>query len=191
MRPWILALFALLLTAPSAHANCPDTVLDSTLRRLTGAETALCDYRGKVLLVVNTASHCGFTPQFEGLEALYQRYRDQGLVVLGIPSDQFGGQEFDKAEDTATFCKVNYGVSFPMFAKSAVKGPEAIPLYQALAAATGSSPRWNFHKYLVGRDGHAIAAWTSLTKPESDKVITALEAALAAPSPETEGGERQ
>ena len=181
MKRFVLLTLALGLLTPLAHANCPGTVLDSNLRRLTGAEESLCQYQGKVLLVVNTASQCGFAPQFEGLEALYKRYRDQGLVVMGVPSDQFGDQEFADAEKTAEFCKVNYGVSFPMFTKSQVKGDDAIPLYQALIAETGSKPKWNFHKYLVGRDGRAIEAWTSLTKPESDDLVEAIEAALAAP----------
>lgn len=179
------ALLLLLMSLPLAHAetpaDCPGSVLDSRLQRLTGAEESLCAHQGKVVIAVNTASECGFTPQYEGLEALYQRYRERGLVVIGIPSDQFGGQEY--ADDTAIarFCKINFGVSFPMYTRSSVIGDDAIPLYRALTDATGEAPRWNFHKYLIGRDGRALAAWDSRVAPEAPALRSAIEAALAAP----------
>lgn len=176
------ALLLALLLIPTARAACPDTVLDSALRRLTGAEESLCAYHGQVVLAVNTASQCGFTPQYEGLEALYQRYRERGLTVIGIPSDQFGGQEFGDDAKIATFCKVNFGVSFPMYTRSAVKGDDAIPLYQALINATGEAPRWNFHKYLIGRDGQSVSAWGSNVRPDDPTLVAAIEAALAASS---------
>jgi glutathione peroxidase len=161
-------------------AACAGSLFDTEVRRLTGAPESLCQYRGQVVLAVNTASACGYTPQYEGLEALYQRYRDRGLVVLGFPSDQFGGQEPGSEAEIARFCKINYGVSFPMFGKSAVRGEQAIPFYQGLIAATGEEPRWNFHKYLIGRDGRSVRAFASDVKPDSPELIRALDAALAA-----------
>jgi glutathione peroxidase len=177
---FLLGLFALPLRAEPG-SDCAGSLLDSRLARLTGAEESLCVHHGKVVLAVNTASECGFTPQYEGLEALYQRYREQGLVVIGIPSDQFGGQEYADDAEIARFCKINFGVSFPMYTRSAVIGDNAIPLYQGLKAATGEAPRWNFHKFLIGRDGRALGAWDSRVTPEAPALRSAIEAALAAP----------
>lgn len=131
----------------------------------------MADYAGKVLLIVNTASHCGFTPQYAALEALYQRYRERGLVVLGFPCNQFGSQEPGEAEEIASFCQKNYGVSFPMFAKIEVNGNEAHPLYQYLKKAApgllGSEGiKWNFTKFLVDREGKVLARYASALKPE-------------------------
>ncbi len=132
----------------------------------------MADYAGKVLLIVNTASHCGFTPQYAALEALYQRYRERGLVVLGFPCNQFGSQEPGEAEEIASFCQKNYGVSFPMFAKIEVNGNEAHPLYQYLKKAApgllGSEGiKWNFTKFLVDRQGEVVERYAPATAPES------------------------
>lgn len=141
----------------------------------------LAEHKGKVLLVVNTASECGFTPQYKGLEALYKKYRERGLVVIGVPSNDFGGQEPGSSEKIANFCQVNYGVSFPMAAKVRVKGDEAHPFYQWTRHRFGfaGAPMWNFHKYLVDRHGKLVAYFHSTTEPESPKVVKAIEAALA------------
>ncbi|HEX4871678.1 MAG TPA: glutathione peroxidase [Nevskiaceae bacterium] len=171
-------LLALSAAGPVAAA-CEGSLLDHRSRRLLGGEERLCEtYAGKVVLVVNTASQCGYTPQYEGLEALYRQYRERGLVVLGFPSDQFGGQEFDSEAEIAEFCKVNYGVSFPMFGKTQVKDAGADPLFQGLIKATGQTPSWNFNKYLVGRDGRAVRHFPSSVKPDSPALAEAIEAAL-------------
>ena len=140
--------------------------------RLAGGSQSMADYAGKILLIVNTASHCGFTPQYADLEALYQRYREQGLVVLGFPCNQFGSQEPGEAEEIASFCQKNYGVSFPMFAKIDVNGNDAHPLYQYLKKAApgllGSEGiKWNFTKFLVDRQGAVIGRYAPATAPES------------------------
>ena len=148
------------------------TVLsDFTADALAGATTPLSEYAGKVVLVVNTASNCGFTPQYTGLERLWQTYRDQGLVVLGFPCNQFGGQEPGDADAIGEFCQVNHGVSFPMFAKVDVNGSESHPLFAWLRAeakgALGTSKiKWNFTKFLIGRDGAVIKRFGSTTKPD-------------------------
>src|SRR6184192_14252 len=151
-------LLGLLLTASisaPALAACPP-LLDHTLPSLTDQATPLCQFEGKVLLVVNTASQCGYTPQYEGLEALYRRYQDRGLVVLGFPSNDFGAQEPGSNHEIAEFCRLTYGVQFPMFEKSSVDSLKVNPLYADLAARTGQSPRWNFHKYLIDRNGNPV-----------------------------------
>ena len=127
---------------------------------------SLCQYAGQVVLVVNTASYCGFTSQYKGLEALYTKYRDKGLVVLGFPSNDFGSQEPGSAKEIAEFCTNTYGVKFPMFAKSHVRGDEVNPLHAELIKATGTTPKWNFYKYLIGRDGKAVAAYSALCRFE-------------------------
>lgn len=177
IRPPLL-LAVTLLFCGNAWA-CTGSVLDTEMERLMGGTQSLCAHYGDVVLVVNTASQCGFTPQYAGLETLYQRYRDQGFTVIGVPSDQFAGQEFDDDADIATFCRVNYGVSFPMLTRSAVKGPDAVPLYRGLTEATGVAPQWNFHKYLVGREGQVLGQWPSGVSPESAQLATAIEQALA------------
>lgn len=141
------------------------------LERLNGQPATLGDYAGRVLLIVNTASRCGFTPQYQGLEALHRRYGDQGLTVLGFPCNQFGGQEPGDAGEIGTFCEKNYGVSFPLFAKIQVNGPQAHPLYQALKAAApgvlGSEAiKWNFTKFLVNRQGRVTQRYAPTTRPE-------------------------
>ncbi len=138
---------------------------------------------GKVLLVVNTASKCGFTPQYEGLEALQQRYGASGFSVLGFPSNDFRGQEPGSEEQIQEFCTLTYGVKFPMYEKVVVTGADATPLYQRLRAATGVEPGWNFHKYLVSRDGRVVGNWPSKVKPDDPALVAAIERELKAPAP--------
>jgi glutathione peroxidase len=176
----ILTLLIFLGASPLASAACPP-LLDFKLPTLTEDDASLCRYEGKVLLVVNTASQCGYTPQYEGLEALYRRYKDRGLVVVGFPSNDFGAQEPGSNKEIASFCEVNYGVSFPMFAKSAVaKGP-VNPFYDRLAKVSNSRPRWNFHKYLVDRKGERVLAYASDVTPNDPKLLKEIERLLAQP----------
>ena len=175
------ALFAALLCfAPAlAIAACP-TLLDHKLSTLKGEPENLCRHEGKVLLVVNTASYCGYTKQYEGLEGLYQKYRDKGLVVLGFPSNDFGKQEPGTNAEVADFCERTFKVRFPMYEKTAVTGAAANPVYRELAAKSGEVPKWNFHKYLVGRDGQVLASYGSKVTPDDPKLVSAVEAALSA-----------
>lgn len=171
---------------PAAHAQtprpaaCPPLLAHRFPRLQDEAPQDLCQYAGKVLLVVNTASYCGFTRQYEGLEALHAKYAARGLVVMGFPSNDFGQQEPGDARQIAELCFNTYGVKFPMFDKTAVKGKDANPLYRQLQQATGVAPRWNFHKYLVGRDGKVIDQYNSLIEPTGRTLTRAVEAALAA-----------
>ena len=169
--------------APSAPledgARAGTSIHGLTLARLDGAEVALSAFAGKVLLVVNTASECGYTPQYEGLQALHTKYEGRGFAVLGFPSNDFGGQEPGGSTEIATFCRSRYGVTFPMFEKVKTTGTGRAELYAILAAAQGE-PKWNFHKYLVDKRGMAVAAWASATKPESKEIADAIEAALTA-----------
>lgn len=154
-------------------------LLNHSVRPLMGPEASpLCDqHAGKVLLIVNTASKCGFTPQFKSLEALHKKYGEQGFEVLGFPSDDFR-QELDSEEAVAEFCELNYGVSFPMFQKVHVRSADAHPIYQDLAAATGNYPGWNFNKYLVDRDGRIIEHFGSSVLPMGNQLTSAIEALL-------------
>jgi glutathione peroxidase len=161
------------------------SIHDFEARRIDGQTVSLADYRGKVLLIVNTASQCGFTPQFAGLEELHRKYADEGLVVLGFPSNQFGGQDPGSNEEIGAFCTRNYGVSFPMMEKIEVKGSGAAPLYQWLTkekpGLLGSTAiKWNFTKFLVGRDGQVIKRYAPLDKPAA--LTGDIEAALVAPA---------
>ena len=171
-------LLGALVTAPDASAagRCP-ALLDHRLDTLTEDAASLCRYAGKVLLVVNTASRCGFTPQYEGLEKLHRRYKDRGLVVLGFPSNDFGAQEPGSNKEIAGFCEANFGVSFPMFAKSGV-AVRPNPFHAQLARVSGSAPRWNFHKYLVDRKGEKVLAFESGVAPEDPKLVKAIEQML-------------
>jgi glutathione peroxidase len=146
-------------------------------RQLNSDQTDnLCEtYRGKVMLVVNTASRCAFTSQYNSLEKIYSRYRARGLVVIGFPSNDFGNQEPGSEGSIKTFCRLTYGVQFPMYAKSRVTGELADPFYRALAKAAGTPPRWNFHKYLIDRNGRLAGSYNSFVKPESTKLIKAIE----------------
>lgn len=165
--------------APAAAPACPALLQHTLLRLQDEKPQALCQYAGRVLLVVNTASFCGFTPQYEGLEALHRRYSARGLVVLGFPSNDFS-QETGSNQQIAEFCQSTFGVQFPMFTKTAVRGPQAAPLFQQLARATGEAPAWNFHKYLVGRDGRALGSYSSRVDPQDRALIRDIERALAA-----------
>lgn len=167
----------------SAWAAAAGGLLDRSFRPLAGKEPVNLAqaYGGDVLLVVNTASKCGYTPQFEALEAMHARYRTRGFAVLGFPSGDFKAQEFEDEQQIQAFCTLTYGVKFPMFQKVHVVGDEATPLYQDLARAAGEAPKWNFHKYLVGRDGRLIASFGSKVTPDDPLVIAAIEKALQAP----------
>lgn len=188
MKAWMgaLALAMGVVTgglAPMAQAG----VLDHEFRRLAGTERVnLAEaFAGQVLLVVNTASKCGFTPQYEGLEALNATYGAQGFAVLGFPSNDFMGQEPGTEEEIAEFCTLTYGVKFPMFEKVVVRGRNATPFFRELAAATGDQPGWNFHKYLIDRSGKVVGSFGSRVKPEAPELIAAIEKALAEPKPAT------
>ncbi len=162
-------------------AGCP-APLRHTFDRLQDEQPqSLCQYSGKVVLVVNTASYCGFTPQYKGLEELYARYKASGLVVLGFPSNDFA-QELSDNKQIADFCENTYGVKFPMFGKSSVRGAQANPLFRELAAATGRAPEWNFYKYLIGRNGAVVASYTSETAPLDREMVQAIEKQLATPA---------
>ena len=164
--------------APAAGA-CPPLLQHTFVPIQGGAAQSLCQYQGKVLLVVNTASQCGFTNQYEGLEALYRKYRERGLVVVGFPSDDFGGQEPGSNKEIAEFCRTKFGVQFPMFEKPAAARLADNPLYVALRTKTGEAPRWNFHKYVVDRSGQRVQSFRSSVEPGSRDLVTTLERLLA------------
>jgi len=176
-----LVLGLLFATAvPAATPSACKSMLDYSFPELvSGRQQSLCDYAGQVVLVVNTASQCGYTPQYEGLEALYKRYRKRGLVVIGFPSNDFGAQEPGSNKEVAEFCRLNYGVSFPMFEKTAVAGPRANPFYTTLAQRGGGAPRWNFHKYLIDRGGNRVLAYGSDTTPDDGRLLREIEKMLA------------
>ena len=171
-----LTLF-LALSLPAAERKVPMSLHEITLRTLDGKSQSLAAYKGKVVLAVNVASECGFTPQYAGLQKLYTDYRDRGLVILGFPCNQFGAQEPGTAAQIESFCQKNYGVTFPLFEKLDVKGAHQAPVYQFLTAKHGE-PAWNFHKYLVGKDGQVLQAFPSKVAPESAELRAAIEAAL-------------
>lgn len=163
---------------PADAASCP-ILLQHTFPRLQDEKPqSLCQYAGKVILVVNTASFCGFTPQYKGLEALDAKYRPRGLVVLGFPSNDFS-QEAGSNKEIAEFCESTFGVKFPMFAKSAVRGSDANPLFRQLARQSGTSPKWNFYKYLIARDGSVVASYSSMTSPDDRAFVREVEKQLA------------
>ena len=162
---------------PKASA-CPALLQQNLLRLQDEKPQSLCQYSGKVLLVVNTASYCGFTPQYKDLEALHAKYANQGLVVLGFPSNDFA-QEKASNKEIADFCENTFGVKFPMFTKTVVTGPEAAPFYKQLADLTGKKPSWNFFKYLIGRDGKVVDTFGSMTNPSNRSVVSAIEKSLA------------
>jgi glutathione peroxidase len=154
--------------------------LDFEKRRLAAGEVVnLCEaYQGKVVLIVNTASKCAFTGQYEGLEALYRRYKDRGFVVLGFPSNDSGNQEPGTEKQIQSFCRLTYSVEFPMFEKISVKKGKADPLFRILAEQAGAYPSWNFYKYLIDRNGNVVDYYTSVTSPESSKVVSAIDKLL-------------
>ncbi len=175
------------LVTPDASAQNPPApgcpaILQHQFKRLQDeAPLNLCQFAGKVVLVVNTASYCGFTHQYEGLEQLHARYQGKGLVVLGFPSNDFGQQEPGSAQQIADFCFNTYGVRFPMLAKTVVSGAQRNALYAELAKATGVAPRWNFHKYLIDRRGTVVAQFASQVEPQSAAIVKAIEQALRTP----------
>lgn len=174
----VTALFATFI--PTMHAS---SLFDITVKDIKGGDVTLDAYRGKVLLIVNVASKCGFTKQYTGLEALYAKYKDQGLVVLGFPCNQFGGQEPGTEEEIQQFCTLKFDVKFPLFAKVEVNGPGRHPLFTFLTGEASPFPgkvTWNFNKFLMGRDGGLVARYDSKVAPESDELIKAIETALAA-----------
>ncbi|HEX9395104.1 MAG TPA: glutathione peroxidase [Burkholderiales bacterium] len=158
----------------SAMTACP-SLLDRNVQTLDEHNQSLCQYAGKVLLVVNTASQCGYTPQYDGLEALYRKYKAKGLVVLGFPMNDFGGQEPGSNKEISTFCVNEYAIDFPMFAKSELKKN---PLYADLVKSTGEAPKWNFHKYLVDRSGRRVQSFGTKVEPNDPKFVTAIERLL-------------
>lgn len=167
------------VAAQSAAPACP-ALLNQQFPRLQDEKPqSLCQYAGKVLLVVNTASYCGYTPQYKGLEELYRKYRGRGLVVLGFPSNDFE-QEKGSNKEIAEFCENTFGVQFPMFGASNVRGARANPLFRQLAARTGKEPAWNFNKYLVGRDGAVVGYFPSDVTPEDPAFVRRIEGLLAA-----------
>jgi glutathione peroxidase len=175
-----LALGATALPAGAAAGACPPLLQQTVKTLLDEKPVSLCDYGGKVLLVVNTASFCGFTPQYKGLEALHRRYKDKGLVVLGFPSNDFGSQEPGTAKEIKDFCESTYSVKFPMFSKTVVTGNAASPLYKALSQKGGGEPQWNFHKYLIDRKGEQVFSYGSRTAPEDSKLVAQIETLLRA-----------
>lgn len=189
LRPqFAIGMFALAFgasaAAQTAAANpapaCSNLLHKSFKRLQDDAPQNLCQYAGRVLLVVNTASYCGFTSQYEGLEKLQADLKGKGLVVLGFPSNDFGKQEPGDSKQIAEFCTNTYGVKFPMFEKSAVTGSGANPLYRELAQATGKAPQWNFHKYLIGRDGKALSSYASMVTPQDKRLMADIDRALSA-----------
>jgi glutathione peroxidase len=166
-----------LLAAPAAGAAAPcSPLLAHEVSDIAGGSENLCQYAGKVVLVVNTASYCGYTPQYKGLQALNEKYKSRGLVILGFPSNDFGNQEPGSGKEIAEFCENTFGVKFPMFAKSRVvasAGSAANPLFAELAARTGQWPKWNFHKYVIARDGSSVTSFASDVDPQ-DRAFTAL-----------------
>lgn len=160
------------------------TVYDFTLNSIDGQPTPLSNFKGKLVMLVNVASRCGYTPQYAGLESLYEKYKDRGFVIVGIPANNFGGQEPGTNQEIKTFCTAKYHVSFPMMAKVSVKGSDSTPLYVFLTdknanPSTGGEIGWNFTKFLIGPDGRVIARFDSKVEPESPEVTSAIEKALA------------
>lgn len=168
-------------TPVNAPANeslaCPRILQHSVLRLQDEKPQALCQFAGQVVVVVNTASYCGFTSQYKGLEALFAKYKDKGLVVLGFPSNDFS-QEPDSNGKIADFCENTFGVKFPMFAKSSVRGADALPLFKQLAERTGTPPRWNFYKYVISRDGQTIKSFNAMTGPQDKSFVQEIEKQL-------------
>ena len=156
-------------------AACPP-LLDRSVESIDERPRSLCEFAGSVVLIVNTASRCGYTPQYEGLEDLYRKYRSRGLVILGFPSNDFGGQEPGSNKEIASFCVNQYAVDFPMFAKTDLKKN---PLYTDLAKATGAVPRWNFHKYLVDRGGRQVLSFETRVEPTDPRLVSSIEKFLA------------
>ena len=169
-----LFLTSLLLLLTGQVMACP-ALLDRSMNSIFDKPQSLCEYAGKVVLVVNTASECGYTPQYDGLEALYRKYKARGLVVLGFPMNDFGGQEPGSNKEISAFCVNQYAIDFPMFSKTSLGTNQ---LYAELGKATGQSPKWNFHKYLVDRGGRRVQSFASAVEPSDPKLVTAIEKLL-------------
>ena len=167
------------VVSSAASATCPKLLQHTMLRLQDEKPQALCQYAGQVVLVVNTASFCGFTPQYKGLEALYAKYKDRGLVVLGFPSNDFS-QEPESNAKIADFCDNTFGVKFPMFTKTSVRGADAVPLFKQLTEQTGTTPKWNFYKYLISRDGKTVKSYGSITGPQDKGFVGEIEKMLTA-----------
>jgi len=174
----LLAIAALMTATTTSAATC-GALLDHTVDDLSGNRENLCQYAGKVVLVVNTASECGYTPQYKGLQAIADKYKSRGLVVLGFPSNDFGQQEPGGAKEIREFCDRNYAVKFPLFAKTPVKDAGGSAVFDGLAQATGQRPKWNFHKYLIARDGSHALSFASKVEPESPEFIAKIEELLS------------
>jgi len=176
---WSLVVFAQAADKNATEGgNCPAT-LDFKFPRLQDEKMQdLCQYKGKVVLVVNTASYCGFTSQYEGLESIYSKYASKGLVVIGFPSNDFGQQEPGSNKEIADFCKNTYGVKFPMMAKTVVSGSNANPMFKLLIEKTKTTPKWNFYKYLIDREGNVVNAYSSMVKPDSKTITSEIDKLL-------------
>ncbi|MBL8523155.1 MAG: glutathione peroxidase [Betaproteobacteria bacterium] len=179
-RIWWMSLLALALTmiAPAVMASDCPSLLNHKFNSLQGKPQDFCQYRGKVVLIVNTASYCGYTEQYKGLQAIYDKYRERGLLVVGFPANDFGKQEPGSNAEVADFCERTYKVKFPMMEKTSVVSPQANPLHEALYKATGERPKWNFHKYLIAANGTQVASFDSKVAPESKQLIDQIENAL-------------
>jgi glutathione peroxidase len=176
---------ATLMSITVGHAEpkpSDKSIYDFSLESLNGDPMPLSQFKGKVILIVNTASKCGFTPQYEGLEALQKKYQDKGLVIIGVPSNDFGDQEPGTATEIKEFCALNYGVTFPMTGKQIVSGDNAHPMYKWMydVLGFGSAPKWNFHKYLIDTKGMPVDYFSSITKPDSSKISNAIDKLLPA-----------
>ena len=178
-------LFLLSLSWPkeSQAMTCPPLLSQQFLRLQDEAPQNLCQYSGKVILVVNTASYCGFTSQYDDLEKVFAKYKDQGFVVLGFPTNDFGKQEPGNNKEIAEFCHNTYGVKFPMFAKTTLSGPDVNPLFKSLIEKTGTKPRWNFYKYIIDRQGNVVDSFSSMASPSNKKITSLIEKLLKEKQP--------
>lgn len=176
MKSWLGAAAAAMVLTMSAFAA--NSIYDFTMNDIDGKPTPLKNFQGNVVLVVNVASKCGYTPQYTGLEALYQKYKDHGFVIVGVPANNFGGQEPGTDQEIKQFCSRTYNVSFPMMSKVSVKGADTTPLYQYLTTTKGGDVKWNFTKFLVGKDGQVVDRFESKVAPDSPELAAAIEKAL-------------
>jgi len=174
----VVHLFSVTLISEVSMAACPD-LLNHQFKNLDGKPIDLCSFSGKVVLAVNTASYCCNTPQYKGLESLYQKYRDRGLVVVGFPANDFGSQEPGNSKEIKDFCELTYGGKFPMVEKTSVVAGKANPVFAQLEKMTGEAPEWNFHKYVIARDGKRAFSFSARTQPESKEVVHRIEELLA------------
>ncbi len=173
-----MSLLSFLGFAKSPSKSASPNFYELSFKDIDGKERSMSEFRGKVLLIVNTASQCGFTGQYEGLEKIYDKYKEKGLVVLGFPSNDFGGQEPGSEKEIKFFCEEKYEVSFPLFSKSSVKGDKINPVFQFLTEKAGGRVMWNFEKFLINRQGEFVERWRSITGPESKGLVKAVEAEL-------------